>query len=135
MWKRVLILTIFISGIHGILSAQESLDDLVYKYTMEVYKGTEYTSPAHLLQNKEFIDRVHILEINEEPDFEYTNLSLIELKDKYNELTRDDKENFNPGNFNPLKYRFNFYHKDNSVYYRVDDTNFYIEVKVKSKSK
>lgn len=134
MWKRFLIFTIFISGIHGLVSAQGSLDDLAYKYTMEVYGGTEYTSPAHLIQNKEFIGRVHVLEIKEEPDFEYTYLSSIELKDKYNELTRDDKGNFNPGNFNPLKYRFNFYNKHHSVYYRVDDTNFYIEVKARPES-
>lgn len=135
MWKRVLIFTIFISGIRGLVSAQGSPEDLVYQYTMQVYGGTEYTSPAHFIQNKEFIDRVHILEINDEPDFEYTHLSSIELKDKYNKLIRDNKENFNPKDFNPLKYRFNFYNRDHSMYYRVDDTHFYIEIKVKPESK
>jgi hypothetical protein len=39
------------------------------------------------------------------------------------DLQRD--ANFNPQNFNPLKYLFNFYSRGTQMY-RVDNTNYFI---------
>ncbi len=109
------------------LFAQKRDLTLSQKYTQEVYRGTEYASEKHIAFNQSLIDRVQIIEIKDEPTFPYTLLSKVPLMDKYNYLIRDDKSNFDKNHFNPLKYDFNYYSKDNRiVYYRVDETQFYI---------
>ena len=42
------------------------------------------------------------------------------------DLDRD--KTFNPNNFNPLKYNFEFYSQSASIY-QVDNTNYYIIIK------
>lgn len=54
-------------------------------------------------------------------------LSEVSLFDAYVQtLTRDT--NFNPQNFNPLKYNLNFYSRAAALY-KVDNTNYYIIIK------
>ena len=60
-------------------------------------------------------------------------LSSVELLNKYNpSLTRDVV--FDPLNFNPLKYNFNFFPKTASVY-RVDNTNYLIVIQAQTSKK
>jgi hypothetical protein len=60
-------------------------------------------------------------------------LSSVELLNKYNPaLTRDAV--FDPLNFNPLKYNFNFFPKTVSVY-RVDNTNYLIVIQAQTLKK
>lgn len=54
-------------------------------------------------------------------------LSEVSLFDAYvSTLTRD--VNFNPHDFNPLKYNLNFYSR-NAALYKVDNTNYFIIIK------
>ncbi|MBR9915435.1 MAG: hypothetical protein GYB32_11510 [Algicola sp.] len=56
-----------------------------------------------------------------------TLLSEVPLMDYYvSDLERD--KNFNPQNFNPLKYLFQFYAYGSHMY-RVDNTNYFIIIK------
>ena len=60
-----------------------------------------------------------------------TLLSDVPLMDYYvNTLDRDT--NFNPQNFNPLKYLFSFYSKGTHMY-RVDNTSYFIIIKSQHK--
>nr|WP_321237360.1 hypothetical protein [uncultured Psychroserpens sp.] len=60
-----------------------------------------------------------------------TLLSEVPLMDYYvDNLQRDT--NFNPQNFNPLKYLFNFYSYGSHMY-RVDNTNYFIIIKSQHK--
>lgn len=60
-----------------------------------------------------------------------TLLSEVPLMDYYvDNLQRDT--NFNPQNFNPLKYLFSFY-SNGSHMYRVDNTNYFIIIKSQHK--
>lgn len=109
------------------LHAQNKDLSLSKKFTQEVYRGTEYASEKHIAFNQSLIDRVQVVEIKDEPTFQYTLLSQVNFMDKYNYLTRDDKSNFDKNHFNPLKYEFNYYNKENKiVYYRVDNSPYYI---------
>ncbi|MEH6538227.1 MAG: hypothetical protein V7719_17655 [Psychroserpens sp.] len=61
-----------------------------------------------------------------------TLLSDVPLMDYYvNDLQRDT--NFNPQNFNPLKYLFNFYSNGGTHMYRVDNTSYFIVIKSQHK--
>lgn len=62
-----------------------------------------------------------------------TKLSSIELLNKYNPDLKRDVE-FDPLNFNPLKYNFNFFPKTASVY-RVDNTNYLIVIQAQTLKK
>ncbi|MDN3493979.1 hypothetical protein [Winogradskyella bathintestinalis] len=56
-----------------------------------------------------------------------TKLSEVTILDGFvSELERD--ETFNPNNFNPLKYNFEF-HSRAAAMYQVDGTNYYITIK------
>ena len=73
-------------------------------------------------------NRVVIKKITDKNEIkECPNLSEVPLFKKFApELKRDD--NFNPKEFNPLKYSFAFYSASASMY-QVDNTNYYIIIK------
>lgn len=77
----------------------------------------------HILRN-----RVEIKNIPNPSDQKpCTLLSEVPLMDYYvDHLKRET--NFNPQNFNPLKYLFNFYSYGTHMY-RVDNTNYFIIIK------
>jgi hypothetical protein len=77
-------------------------------------------------------NRVEIKEIPKASDQkDCTLLSEVSLMDYYVvDLQRDT--NFNPQNFNPLKYLFNYYSYGTHMY-RVDDTNYFIIIKSQHK--
>ncbi|EDP72015.1 hypothetical protein FBALC1_12977 [Flavobacteriales bacterium ALC-1] len=47
---------------------------------------------------------------------------------KLSEVSHFDDSKFNPNDFNPLKYGFNFYSRGAAIY-QVDHTNYYIIIK------
>jgi hypothetical protein len=59
-------------------------------------------------------------------DDKYTKLSSVPLLNKYNPNLERDKE-FDPENFNPLKYNMNFFTAQTQVY-RVDYTDYIIVI-------
>ena len=77
----------------------------------------------HLLRN-----RIEIKTISNPSDQKKSVLlSQVPLFNYYvNDLKRDT--NFNPQNFNPLKYLFNFYSTESHMY-RVDNSNYFILIK------
>lgn len=101
-------------------------------YAEEVYKDyTVYTSPAHLALYEENLSRVEVKTMPVSGTENYTLLSSVDLKNKYNpQLTRDNAGNFNPSQFNALKYLFDFYPKQDKTY-RVDNTQYLIVIHAK----
>ncbi|MEZ4792981.1 MAG: hypothetical protein R2783_05840 [Gelidibacter sp.] len=72
-------------------------------------------------------NRVEIINAGEKDLSSFPKLSQVELfNDFMPNLTRDFS--FNPENFNPLKYKFNFYSRNASIYW-VDNTTYYIAIK------
>ncbi|WP_282044294.1 hypothetical protein [Winogradskyella flava] len=98
----------------------------------EVYKGWAakeiLDNPLRLKQIKHLLrNRIRIIKIDIKAKQKSCQLlSEIELFNHYNkDLKRD--ELFNKDKFNPLKYDFNFY-SSIPVMYRVDGTNYYIQI-------
>jgi hypothetical protein len=95
--------------------------------------NTVLNKPQRLKDIKNILrNRVEIKNIPNESDQKpCTLLSEVPLMDYYvNNLERDS--NFNPQNFNPLKYLFNFYSYGSHMY-RVDNTNYFIIIKSQHK--
>jgi len=103
----------------------------------EVYGSTAHANilniPQRLKDTKNILrNRVEIKNIpNIRDQKECTLLSEVPLLDYYvDNLQRD--VNFNPQNFNPLKYLFEFYSFGTHMY-RVDNTNYFIIIKSQHK--
>jgi hypothetical protein len=77
----------------------------------------------HLLRNRIRIIKIDIREKQRPCQL----LSDIELFNPYNKALKREVV-FNKENFNPLKYNFNFY-PSATIMYRVDGTNYYIQIK------
>jgi len=71
--------------------------------------------------------RVKIQESKYLSDDKYPKLSSVPLLNRYNPALERDLQ-FNPDNFNPLKYAFNFYSAKETVVYRVDNTDYVIVI-------
>ena len=104
----------------------------------EVYGSTANKNilsiPQRLKDIKNILrNRVDIKSISNPSDQKAcTLLSDVPLMDYYvNNLQRDT--NFNPQNFNPLKYLFNFYSNGGTQMYRVDNTSYFIIIKSQHK--
>jgi len=98
----------------------------------EVYKGyPQYMTPESMAVYEEWLSRVEIKQQPITTGEHYILLSSVDLKNKYNtDMVRDYASNFNAVSFNPLKYFFDFYTKQDKVY-RVDDTPYIIVVHAK----
>ena len=80
---------------------------------------------------RDWLSRVEIKTIPQSAAENYTLLSSVGLKNKYNPaLQRDNAQTFNPANFNPFKYFFEFATKTDKIY-RVDQTDYVIIVHAK----
>lgn len=72
-------------------------------------------------------NRVDIVDAGPKDLSTLPKLSQVELLNDYvPNVTRDF--NFTPENFNPLKYKFNFYSRNSEIYW-VDNTTYYIQIK------
>lgn len=72
-------------------------------------------------------NRVVIVDAGTKDLSSFPKLSQVALfNDFVPNLTRD--LSFNPENFNPLKYKFDFYSRNSNIYW-VDNTTYYIEIK------
>lgn len=101
----------FISEVYG-----DYANDVIFQ-TPNMKKAIE-----HRLVNKVRYATVSYSSINSGKT--YKKLSSIPLMTKYNSNLQRDLS-FDPNNFNPLKYDFNFNAKSNEVYL-VDNTNYII---------
>lgn len=74
----------------------------------------------------EFLNRFEVIE---RPDFagkNFKTLSEVSLNNKYNSDLKMDL-NYNPNNFNPLKYNFNMSSKE-VLLYRIGNSNYIIRI-------
>jgi hypothetical protein len=92
------------------------------------YAQTEvFNNPSRLNEvNNIITKRVKVLEVALNSEDKYPKLSQIGLLNKYNpNLSREIV--FDPNNFNPLKYNFNFSSKSTLIY-RIDNTNYIVVI-------
>lgn len=97
------------------------------KDAAEVYKGYPEYQVAPLMEWYQQIEsRVELKQVPYSDSEKYPLLTSVILKNKYNpDLVRDFGANFNAVTFNPLKYMFALYSKEELVY-RVDNTSFIV---------
>ncbi|RYZ26850.1 MAG: hypothetical protein EOP49_42955 [Sphingobacteriales bacterium] len=123
--KKIVLLTAVFGFQLSTLFAQQSatLDPRI----AEVYTGVpQYTTPAHVAMYEENLGRVEVKHVVPTATENYTLLSSVPLKNKYNQaLVYDNGSNFNPAQFNALKYLFSFYPIQDMTY-RVDNTEYVI---------
>ena len=88
-----------------------------------------FNSPQRLKDIKNILrNRVEIIDAGLKDLSGISKLSEVQLFDDLVPNIKRDIE-FNAINFNPLKYKFNFYSRDGNKYYRVDNTSFLIVIK------
>ncbi|HLU16749.1 MAG TPA: hypothetical protein VKZ76_01740 [Edaphocola sp.] len=131
--KRVYFTLCAIIGM-GIASAQAQqfnntqLAARAQEFTEEAEQGCpQYMTPGHVSVAAELLARV---EIKTEPiaaNENYPLLSNVQLRNKCNPNMQRDENNFDPNNFNPLKYFFNFT-PGVSTTYRVNNSNYLIVI-------
>lgn len=136
--KKLLLLSLVVLSVYCSADAQtaatsnQQVSIKTKNYAEEVYKDyTIYTTPAHLALYEENLSRVEVKTIPASNNENYTLLSSVDLKNKYNpQLTRDNAGNFNPLQFNALKYLFDFYPKQDKIY-RIDNSQYLIVIHAK----
>lgn len=104
--------------------------DQVKKWAAEVFQDCpEYLTEAYIEMYRKEVSKVSIKyheSLNE--IYGVSDLSTVGIKDKCNpSLLHDDASTFDPKNFNPLKYFFNFY-SDVDNFYHIEGTNYIITV-------
>lgn len=102
-------------------------------FISEVYKGVEadlgYDNPESIEQFENRLKRVEIFLSDAVLSEKMFLLSQVPLITTYNSnLKYDLGENFDPENFNPFKYKLDFFRSDVTVQYRVDGTNYIIQI-------
>jgi len=132
--KKILLQFLIISGGFLVIpnesfsQNQTSNEIKVTQFLNEVYLNCpQYVDSIHISRGVEFLERlkIHSVALGEYP--ECLLLSSVPLKDKCNENLTNDVAQFNWETFNPFKYLFSFY-STQTVFYRVDGTEFIIEI-------
>lgn len=125
MKKSILILLLLTGKIT--FSTAQDIHPKATAYTNEVYSDVEiYKTPGHIKMNSDLIKQVEVVKWDKKTS--YPLLSSVPLKNKYNPaLSYDTGANFNPANFNPLKYMFDMYNPSVLIY-RVDNTDYIVKI-------
>ena len=92
------------------------------KAIQEVFNNDFLKDIKHLLRNRILIYE----ENNPKAQKKTTLLSEVPLFDDYNKDLKRDKK-FDVSNFNPLKYKLDFF-ANGTYLYRVDNTNYFIQI-------
>ena len=88
---------------------------------------TQYATAGHISTNAQLLSRVEIKTQTIQANETFKKLSQLQVIDKYVPTLVNDAGNFNPNNFNPLKYFMNFTAGVTTTY-RVDNTNYVIVI-------
>lgn len=99
------------------------------QYANEVFQDcSQYAQPEYLPDYENILSRMEVLTTSTYTSG-YTLLSTVLLKNKCNpDLIRDDASNFDPANFNPLKYNLDYFPKGSDKAYRIDETSYIIVI-------
>lgn len=96
-------------------------------FTQEIEAGCWTPPQGYIDGNAIMLARVEIKPEPYQANEPYIRLSTIGLRNKCNPNMQRDEANFDPNNFNPLKYFLMF--KDGATTtYRVDNTNYVIVI-------
>lgn len=140
--KLLLLRFLFITGIvlcfstKGIAQSETANSSLqiqkVTNFLNEVYANCpEYIDSVHINRGIEFLSRVAVHTVSAEQYPECLLLSSVALKNKCNSSLTYDSVNFDFETFNPFKYLFSYY-STQTAFFRVDGTNYIIEIKPKN---
>lgn len=126
--RNFLLAFFFISSV-SILNAQQQIDSRIRELYGDKTNEMVSQNPELLnFLNDLLTNRIKIKEEeNSKIDKKFPKLSEVKLLTKYNpSLTRDAA--FDPVNFNPLKYNFDFSSNSLTKVYHVDNTNYIIVI-------
>lgn len=114
------------------ITSQKEVKDKVIKQLKEIF-GDEYKvmiedRPDQMQFFTDFYLRCEYIPIDEAPSG-LRNISSLDLFDKYNpgKIQHDNLNEFNADKFNVLKYRFNYYNKEDQ-YFRVYNTDTVLKI-------
>ena len=127
--------TVFSISTKSVAQSDASNSLLVQKvssFLSEVYLNCpEYIDSVHVSRGVEFLSRVVVHNVSADQDPDCLLLSSVDLKNKCNQNLTYDSMNFSSETFNPFKYLFSMY-STQTAFYRVDGTNYIIEIKPKN---
>jgi hypothetical protein len=127
---RLLIAAFFVLSNVLISHSQETANVAkVEEFLNEIYRDCPlYRDSTHIEIGKDCLKRTlyHRVSIDQYP--ECPLLSSVHHKNKCNQELSYELTNFDPLTFNPLKYQF-FYYSPNTAFFRVDGTEYIIEIK------
>lgn len=116
------------SGISTSPSNNAGLHPKTFVFAQEVYRDcSEYLQEQYLPEYSLKISQVHVLSIPNNGTVDFPLLSTVALQNKCNTDLQRDELNFDPSNFNPLKYFFNYFVQAD-VYYKVDNQPYVIYI-------
>ena len=119
----------FVAAYNVSFSQQSYKGDVskVEDFLKEVYKNCpQYVNEEQITIAKDFLSRT-IVHFMPKEDFNHYSLSEITHKNKCNPELLYSVSSFNPSNFNPLKYHFNWYAEE-SRFYRLEGSDYVIEI-------
>lgn len=100
------------------------VDEFISEVYSDVVSDLGYDKPEGRERFLKILSRVEIRE-NVSSNEVLVNLSEVPVITTYNKNLKADFP-FDPLNFNPLKYKLDFYNKSKTVLYRVDNTKYII---------
>ena len=113
------------------LSENQSIQinkDLLPKFFYEVHKDSEYKYDSERERiYKEQVSRIEIIYIPYAENKNIPNLSSVSKMNKYNPNLNFDISNFNPKEFNFIKYGINYY-SSSDQFIRVDNQDYIIHI-------
>ena len=104
-----------------------SLHPKTIEYAHEVYQDeAEYQTQENLIVYSQWLSQISISDMGTAATT-YPMLQTLGLKNKYNQNLTFDQAGFDPENFNPLKYFFDFYSSEVQRF-RVGTTNYVVTI-------
>ncbi|GGE01214.1 hypothetical protein [Planktosalinus lacus] len=99
-----------------------NFDELIAQVYGERAQDLIYKDSKVLETYKSILNRLEIIKSSEEVKGDYQFLSTVPSYKPLNQV-------FSPKNFNPYNYKMDFFRKDETVYYVVDNTEYVILIK------
>lgn len=111
---------------------ESKLDHFINEVYADKKQERVYAIPQKTEKLASQLQRVEIVKKNASHPKDMHLLSNIPVINTYNKSLKVDTP-FDPNSFNPLKYKFDFFRSDKSVYYLVDNSDYVIVIKPQKK--